>query len=69
MRDRKQCFEKYVKIRVVEERKERIQKLKEKKEDFKRLLDDVIASARYELFFFFEWHMFNTSARCKLFLV
>ncbi|XP_057307232.1 transcription elongation regulator 1-like isoform X2 [Hydractinia symbiolongicarpus] len=46
MKERKQCFEKYVKVRAVEERKERAQKVKEKKEDFKRLLEDVISSAR-----------------------
>ncbi|XP_002156237.3 transcription elongation regulator 1 isoform X1 [Hydra vulgaris] len=46
MRERKLCFEKYVKVRAVEERKERTQKLKDKKEDFKRLLDEVVASAK-----------------------
>lgn len=46
MKERKQCFEKYVKVRAVEERKERIQKLRERKEDFKKLLEEVVSSAR-----------------------
>ena len=46
MKERKHCYEKYVKIRAVEERKERIQKLRERKEVFKRLLEEVISSAR-----------------------
>ena len=50
MRERKICFDKYVKIRAVEERKERTQKLKEKKEDFKHLLDEAVASAKYVCF-------------------
>ena len=46
MRERKNCYEKYVKVRAVEERKERIQKQKERKEDFKKLLEEVIGNAR-----------------------
>lgn len=46
MKERKTCYEKYVRVRAVEERKERIQKLKEKKEEFKVLLDEVITSSR-----------------------
>ena len=51
MRERKQCYEKYVKVRAVEERKERIQKLKERKEDFKKLLEEVIGNARFVIHF------------------
>lgn len=46
MKERKNCYEKFVKTRAVEERKERIQKLREKKDDFKKLLDEVMSSAR-----------------------
>ena len=46
MKERKQCYEKYVRVRAVEERKERVQKLKEKKEEFKQLLEEIVASSR-----------------------
>lgn len=49
MKERKNCYEKYVRIRAVEERKERVQKLKEKKEEFKQLLDDAVSSSRFVL--------------------
>ena len=36
-----------MRVRAVEERKERVQKIKEKKEEFKQLLDDVVSSSRF----------------------
>ena len=54
MKDRKACYDKYVKVRATEERKERIQKSKERKEDFKKLLEEVISSARYKILVFFK---------------
>lgn len=51
MKERKNCYEKYVRVRAVEERKERVQKLKEKKEEFKQLLDDVVSSSRFAFVF------------------
>ena len=50
MKERKQCYEKYVRVRAVEERKERVQKLKEKKDEFKQLLEEVVSSTRYIFF-------------------
>jgi len=47
MKERKQCYEKYVRVRAVEERKERVQKMKERKEEFKKLLEEVVTSSRY----------------------
>ena len=40
-KERKQVFEKYVKERAEEERREKRNKLKEKKEEFRRLLEEV----------------------------
>ncbi|XP_070540573.1 transcription elongation regulator 1-like [Ptychodera flava] len=45
-RERKQVFEKYVKQRAEEERKEKHSKLKEKKEEYKSLMEDAKLSAR-----------------------
>lgn len=47
MKERKQCFEKFVRSRADEERKERKVKLKEKKDDFKKLMEEVITNQRY----------------------
>ena len=47
MKERKQCFDKFVRSRADEERKERKMKLKEKKDDFKRLMEEIVNSERY----------------------
>ena len=46
MKERKQCFDKFVRSRADEERKERKVKLKEKKDDFKRLMEEVVNNER-----------------------
>ena len=46
MKERKQCFDKFVRSRADEERKERKMKLKEKKDDFKRLMEEVVNNER-----------------------
>jgi transcription elongation regulator 1 len=40
-RERKQVFEKYVKERAEEERREKRQRLKQHKEDFRKLMEDA----------------------------
>ena len=40
-KERKQVFEKYVKERAEEERREKRNKMKEKRDDFRRLLDEA----------------------------
>ena len=45
-KERKECFEQFVRVRAEEERLERRNKLKEKKEDFKKLLEEVKVSAK-----------------------
>ena len=46
MKERKQCFEKFVRSRADEERKERRMKLKEKKEDFRKLMEEHVNNER-----------------------
>ena len=46
-KERKQCFEKFVRVRAEEERMERKNKLKEKKEEFRKMLEDTKVSAKY----------------------
>ena len=46
-RERKQCFEKFVRTRADDERIERKNKMKEKKDDFRKLLEESKLSGRY----------------------
>ena len=45
-RERKTAFDQYVRVRAEEERIERKNKLKEKREDFKALLEEAKVSTR-----------------------
>jgi len=47
-KERKQVFEQYVKERAEEERREKRNKLKEKKEQFKQLLDEAHLTSKYD---------------------
>ena len=40
-KERKTCFEQFIRSRAEEERREKKTKLKEKKDDFRRLLEDA----------------------------
>eukprot|EP00794_Sanderia_malayensis_P005398 gene5398-6074_t len=46
MKERKQCFDKFVRSRADEERKERKIKAKEKKEEFHKLLEEFVSSQK-----------------------
>jgi len=46
MKERKQCFDKFVRSRADEERKERKVKLKEKKDNFRKLMEEVVNNER-----------------------
>ena len=50
MKERKQCFDKFVRSRADEERKERKVKLKEKKDNFRKLMEEIVNSERYYLY-------------------
>ena len=72
MKERKQCFEKYVRSRADEERKERKLKQKEKKEEFKKLMEEIVSSERFAVFLFlcmlflettFAWQIFIAGLR------
>lgn len=45
-KERKQCFEKFVRTRADEERQERKNKLKAKKDDFKALVEEARATGK-----------------------
>lgn len=47
-RERKQVFEKYVKERAEEERKEKRNKMRQKREDFRKLMESANLHGRYE---------------------
>jgi len=47
-KERKQIFEQYVKERADDERKEKVRKLRERKNDFRQLLIDAKLRSRYE---------------------
>ena len=49
MKERKQCFEKFVRSRADEERKERKVKQKEKKDEFRKLMEEIVSSERLVL--------------------
>lgn len=49
-KERKQVFEQYVKERAEEERREKRNKLKEKKELFRQLLEEAHVTSKYDLF-------------------
>ena len=51
MKERKQCFDKFVRSRADEERKERKVKLKEKKDNFRKLMEEVVNNERFNLYF------------------
>ena len=61
MKERKQCFEKYVRSRADEERKERKLKQKEKKEEFKKLMEEIVSSERLVVF-----HCFRSCCSLRL---
>lgn len=46
-RERKQVFERYVKDRAEEERREKRQRLKQQKDDFRKLLEETGLSSKY----------------------
>ena len=48
-KERKQVFEQYVKERAEEERREKRNKLKEKKEIFRQLLEEAHLTSKYDL--------------------
>ena len=47
-KERKQVFEQYVKERADEERREKRNKLKEKKEQFRQLLEEAHLTSKYD---------------------
>jgi len=47
-KERKQVFEQYVKERAEEERREKRNKLKEKKDQFKQLLEEANLTSKYD---------------------
>jgi len=47
-KERKQIYEQYVKERADDERKEKVRKLRQRKEDFRQLLIDAKLRGRYE---------------------
>ena len=49
-KERKQVFEQYVKERAEEERREKRNKLKERKEQFRQLLEEAHLTSKYDLF-------------------
>jgi len=51
-KERKQVFEQYVKERAEEERREKRNKLKEKKEQFRQLLEEAHLTSKYDGDFF-----------------
>ncbi len=50
MKERKQCFEKFVRSRADEERRERKVKAKEKKEEYKKFIQQFVTSERLARF-------------------
>ena len=47
-KERKQIYEQYVKERADDERKEKVRKLRQRKDEFRQLLIDAKLRARYE---------------------
>lgn len=47
-KERKQAYEQYVKQRADDERKEKVRKLRQRKEDFRQLMIDAKLRGRYE---------------------
>ena len=52
-KERKQCFEKFVRTRADEERQERKSKLKAKKDEFKALVEEARNAGKWVAFSYF----------------